>query len=110
MGNYRDRIEIEEPKTADDWVDHTDPNQWRLFATRKAEAVAATGREFVSGEKVAADISHMVLMHYDSKTKHITPRMRIKVVVDNRILQIESVYPRGNQRREMICQCKEVVQ
>ena len=109
MANYRDRIQIEEPKAADDWVDHTHPENWKVYTTRKAEVIASTGREFVSGEKVAADISHMVLMHYDSKTKDITPRMRIVTVVDEKILEIAAVYPRGNQRREMVCQCKEVV-
>jgi SPP1 family predicted phage head-tail adaptor len=109
MPNYRDRIEIQEPKAEDDWVDHTDADNWKLYAQRKAEVIAATGREFVSGEKVAADISHMVLMYYDSKTKDITPKMRIKTVVDEKILEIETAYPRGNQRREMVCQCKEVV-
>jgi SPP1 family predicted phage head-tail adaptor len=109
MPNYRDRIEIQQPESADDWVDHTDEDNWKPYATRKAEVMSATGREFVSGEKVAADISHMVLMHYDSRTKAITPRMRIVTVVDEKILQIESVYPRGNQRRIMVCQCKEVI-
>lgn len=108
-GKYRDVITIEERDegTADSGghIDRTDSDNWSTFAIRRAEVIASTGREFVSGEKVQSEVSYVVKMRWDSTTKNITPLMRI--VVGSKTLQIVLAYEVGNKNREVVCQCKE---
>lgn len=109
-GRKRDRIEIQQPTGgtagSDGWKDHTADATWLKVAERKGEWIASGGREFVSGEKVQANIDVMVIFHFDTTTSTITPKMRLEKKSTGEVVQVEASYARGNKRREWVCQCK----
>lgn len=110
-GRYRNRVIIQSPNTTNvDAGGHVDlksgDTNWTTYATRWASVIPSSGREFVSGEKVQGDITHVVLCRYDTLTKAVNPTQRVKF--GTRKLNIVSAYQRGQLQSEMVMQCREV--
>ena len=112
-GKYRDRVTIQTPKEdvldEDEYgqIDLTLDANWTAVGQRWAEVIAVNGREFVDGERLEAEVSHLLKLHYDSTTKTIQSEMRIVIDETSQKLNIVTAYPAGNRRREMILQCRE---
>jgi SPP1 family predicted phage head-tail adaptor len=113
-GQQRERVTIQKPvetaaaENAFGEIDLTSEDaNWQTHATRWAGITPTAGREFVSGEQVQADVTHVVVLRYDSKTELINTRYRLKRGA--KYLNIMAAYPKDNRNREFILQCQEVV-
>lgn len=110
-GNLRDTIYIEVPREDesleddDGVIDYTDDNNWNDWINRRAEVVATSGREFVLGQKVQAETTWMIRLHFDDEVCQVHERMRIRL--NGVRLGIVAAYPDGNRQREFIIQAKE---
>lgn len=113
-GRQRERVTIQKPvetQAAENGfgeIDLADGDaNWQNLTTRWADVTPSAGREFVQGEQVQADVSHVVILRHDSETALVTPKYRLKV--GSRYLNILSAYPKDNRKRDMVLQCQEVV-
>ena len=103
---YRTRVTIEEPT---DVVGDIGDSQltWTSYCDRWAAIDPSNGREYQQAMTIIADLAAIVRLRYDTLTRDITPRMRIKR--GSRIWNIASVTNSGEQNREMVLYCTEVV-
>lgn len=80
---------------------------WQTFCTRWASIQGSSGREYVAAEQSKADTTHKVRMRADSKTREITPKMRL--VSGSRVFEITSAIDVESRHVEMMLDCREVV-
>lgn len=105
-GRYNTKVVIEKPT---DSVGDIGDSQltWDSYCDRWAAIDATNGREYQQAMTIIADLAAIVRLRYDTLTRDITPRMRIKR--GSRIWNIASVTNNGEQNREMVLYCTEVV-
>lgn len=100
-GALRHRVAIQEPVEARNSYNEVIVT-WALVAVVWAWVAPLSGREFFAAEHVQSEITHRVRLRYRAG---ITPEMR--VVMNGRVLMIQSVIDRGERRRELELMCKE---
>src|SRR5687768_5420357 len=71
---------------ADGHVDLTSSSNWTTQVTIKANFFSKGGREFVSGQKVQADVSHLLDTASTNFSRAIEPEWRL--TMDSRIFHI----------------------
>lgn len=79
----------------------------RAWATSKkvwASVQPLSGREFIQGQQVNADITHKCVMRY---TSGVTPKMRL--IHNARTLEIEHVINHDERDERLELLCKEAV-
>lgn len=103
---YNVRVRIEQASSALDDIGGPDTT-WSKYADRWASVAPSNGREYQNAMAIIADLAAIVRLRYDTLTAAITPRMRI--VRGNRLWNIASVANDGEQNREMVLYCTEVV-
>ncbi|NBW11015.1 MAG: head-tail adaptor protein [Caulobacteraceae bacterium] len=69
-------------------ADETAAGNWVTYALRSCSIATQGSREFLRAGQVAADVTHLVLMRYDSVTRALSPRHRL--VLGTRIFNIAS--------------------
>jgi head-tail adaptor len=84
---------------ADGHVDLKSSANWTTEGTIKANFVTKGGREFISGQKVAADVSHVLETVSTNFTRAIEPEWRL--VFGTRIFQITAAFDM-NEAREIV--------
>lgn len=117
-GRMNRRVTIEELKpspAAPSRLDPTEDANWKPYATRWAEVVETTGREYHHNDAVQADVSHRVTLIFDSLTRNITTAMRVKWVDTfagesvTRVLNIVNRVFSKAPRMVVQLQCKELL-
>lgn len=103
---YRTLVVIEKPTDTVEGIGGPDLD-WSKYAERWASIAPSNGREYQNAMAIIADLAAIVRLRYDTLTRDITPRMRIKR--GNRLWNIASVANDGEQNREMVLYCTEVV-
>lgn len=98
-GKFREKITVEQLGGTPDAAGVL--TQWVAYCTRRAEVLAAGGREGTRGRQVQAVSDYRVTVRTDATTQGITPTMR--VLWRGRTLNIESALFAG---REMVLTCK----
>ncbi len=111
-GARNTRIEIQEinPDAVPDdsgRVDETSDGYWREYFTCWAEVVSQSGREFMQARQVQADLSAMLRVVANTRTKAIDTKMRIRL--NGRTLGIIAAYNLGERNEVVEIQCKEAV-
>lgn len=76
---------------------------WTTYITRRAEIVPLTGRELFAAQQVDGEVTHKVIMRYDSG---VTSKMRL--LFGSRVLNIESIININEANRDMELICKEI--
>ncbi|MBD3675599.1 MAG: head-tail adaptor protein [Planctomycetaceae bacterium] len=80
-GRFKQRVIVEQlisEPTPPARLDVTDDANWETYITRYAEVVETTGREYHNNDTTRAHITHRITMIFDSETRKITPKMRIR--------------------------------
>jgi SPP1 family predicted phage head-tail adaptor len=80
--------------------------EWQTFAERYAsvEPIETTGREYLQGAAIEADITHTVTMRWFAG---VTPKHRINY--GGRMLEIYSTADVEERGRRLVCFCKEQI-
>ncbi len=87
-GRLRHTVQIERNTASlDSYGDETD--SWALFATRRASIEPIRGREYWTAQEQESEITHRIMMRYDSKIGTITTKDRLRF--KTRIFDIKSV-------------------
>jgi head-tail adaptor len=81
----------------DGQVDLTSDDNWTTEGSIKAYFVSKGGREFISGQQVGADVSHVLETTSTNFTRSIEPSWRL--VFGTRVLQITSAFDINEERR-----------
>lgn len=103
IGDLRHRATVQAPTTVPNHLGEPVVT-WAAEAAVWAEVLPVLGRELAQAGQVRADVTHAVKVRY---REGLSPRHRL--VVDGKVLQIESVVnPDGRKRVQMLA-CKEVV-
>lgn len=106
-GKYRTRVTIQQPTDVVGTIG--DPQiTWTKYADRWAAIDATNGREYQQAMTIVADLAAIVRLRYDTSTRDVTPRMRI--VKGNRVWNIASATNSGEDNKEIVLYCTEVVQ
>lgn len=92
---------------ADGHIDLTDSSNWTTSGTIKANFTSKGGREFVNGERVQADVTHVIETPSTSFSRGILPKMRM--TYDSRTFQIEAAYDVDEMHQVVRCHLKELV-
>lgn len=117
-GRFDKRVTIQKLKTTPDppaRLDPTDDDSWETYATRWAEIVETTGREYEHSDKVQSDVTHRVTLMFDSLTRSIQTAMRVRWIdtYDGedvvRKLNIENRVISKSPRMVVQLQCKELI-
>lgn len=82
---------------ADGHVDLTTASNWTTQGTIRASFTTKGGREFISGQKVAADVTHLLETVSTNFSRSIEPEWRL--VFGTRIFQITAAYDVNEERR-----------
>lgn len=82
---------------------------WTTVATRWAKVHPRTGREFYRAQQIDSTLTHLVEMDWDSVTKTITSKWRLKDVNSSRILEVISTLNVEERNRVIMLSCKEAV-
>lgn len=106
-GSRNMKIRVEKLVQGDDDASGQPVEAWELFCPRWAEVVATGGSERYKGRQIQANMSHVVTVISDSKTRLITPGMRI--IWRSRPLNIVVVQPLDGVIREIQILCTEQV-
>lgn len=106
-GSLNKRIEIQAvTETEDGYGGITEA--WATVFKRWANVRPVGGREPYINDQRLAELSLVVTVRYDSSTKTITPKHRIKY--GDRYLEIDSVVNVQEQNQELRVFCNEYVQ
>jgi head-tail adaptor len=106
-GELRFPIKIEQERSAtepdtDGHVDFTVDDNWVEFCSRRAKVVATGAREVLNpdGSVQVALTTYEIRVRYDSLTKRINKRMRIRF--ENKILNLETAYDPDMTKRQLL--------
>lgn len=100
IGSRQHRVTIERPKTTQDGAGHVDLTQdsnWLEAGKRWSSMATRGGRESRVFDQVQAEVSHIIEVPYDSLTKTIVPKWRLKM--GTRRLNITAAYDVDEQHR-----------
>lgn len=86
-------------------IDKTDDDNWTTFATRSGAMTTPKGTEFWNVDQVDSNGVRQIELIYDSKTKLLTPAMRLKR--GSLKYNIESVENLDGKNREIVVHCLE---
>lgn len=86
-------------------VDLSDDSNWTAQGTIKANIISKGGREFISGKKVAADVSHVFETPFTNFAATIDPKWRL--VFDSRKFEIIAAYDENEMRKKVIIHTRE---
>lgn len=79
-------------------------NNWTLQAVRFGKVEGINGREFINGQQVDADCSHIVTIRF-------FPRLKVnqRLVESDRILNIKSIIDSDARKQIQVIACTQVV-
>ena len=80
---------------------------WSTYAIRYADVMPTSGREYVTAQQRFAEEITLLRIRYDSTTKNITPKMRVKY--GTRTLNIESAINEQELNKHIQILCREAV-
>ena len=80
---------------------------WSTYAIRYADVVPSSGREYVAAQQRYAEEITLLKVRYDSLTKNIVPKMRVKY--GTRILNIEAAINEQELNKHINLLCREPV-
>ncbi len=80
------------------------------YCQRRVKVRAVTGRELEVGDQRVADVTHLVRVQKDSRTKLITPRYWLIREDGTTRLDIVRAYELSSQPRVIEMECKERIQ
>ena len=72
---------------------------WATYAIRFADINPVSGREYFTAQQSYSENSYRFAIRYDTKTKDITPKMRISY--DSRVFDIQAVLNEGTLNRDI---------
>ena len=106
---YRHTLTVQSPNEATlDAGGHVDPtssSNWTTEGTIKANFLSKGGREFIHGEKVGAEVSHVLETPSNNFSRGILPSWRL--TFDSRTFQIIAAYDKDEMRQKVIIHVKE---
>lgn len=105
-GPLRERVTIQQATVTQD-VTGDPVETWANYITRWAQVDPINGTEKWATTERLAEVSHRFRMRYDSKTKAITPEMRVSW--QSRVFDIKSVTNTGTRDTEIIVLAVEKV-
>lgn len=108
--NYRYTLTVHSPGgTADagGHVDLTDDDNWTTEGTIKANFVTKGGREYINGERVNAEVSHLLETPSNNFSRSIETSWRL--TFQGRKFGILAAYDKDEMRQEVHLQVKEKV-
>lgn len=108
IGQRNRRLAIERPKTTPDNAGHVDLSQdsnWTEVGKRWASMTTRGGRESRVFDQVQAEVSHLIGLPYDSLTKTIIPKWRLKM--GTRRFNITAAYDVDEERRTIRVEATE---
>ena len=79
--------------------------QWTTLCSRWAEAAFTSGREFQAAMQVVPMLNGILKLRYDSLTKTITSRDRIKI--GERVLNLSAVFNENEANETIVLWCVE---
>lgn len=100
-GQLRHRIQIQQPDEARDDFGGQVPT-WTTIAVVWADIQPVTGREYFSAQQINAELSHKILIRFQSG---IQPTQR--VLYGAREFDIHAVINTGERNRELLLLCSE---
>lgn len=106
-GRYRDKIVIQAPGSNLDTNNQPLDTPWTDYATVWANVVISTGDEVVEQGQLTATVNYSIEIRYSATLAAIKPEYRI--IYENKVLQIHSVLPVGNMRREIQISASTIV-
>lgn len=80
---------------------------WSTYAIRYADVLPSSGREYVTAQQRYAEEITLLRLRYDSTTKNISPKMRVKY--GDRFLNIESALNDNDRNKSIQLLCREAV-
>lgn len=80
---------------------------WSTYAIRYADILPTSGREYVAAQQRFSEEITLLRIRYDSISKNITPKMRIKY--GTRTLNIESAINEQELNKHIQILCREPV-
>ncbi|MCC7314122.1 MAG: phage head closure protein [Planctomycetes bacterium] len=102
-GEFRHRIDLQRMVERKNEQGEAELDAVTYASSVPCRVTQTTGREFVNGQKVSAESSHMIELRW---MPNVSPRDR--VLYDGRTLELESVVSQS-RRRELVLMAKEVV-
>lgn len=112
--NKQIKLEIQRLNSdvAKDAAGHVDPEavaSWETITSRFFEVFPKGSREFYRAQTIEATVTHVVRTNWDSTTKDITPKDRLKFADESRYLDIAGVWNVEERNREILFSCIEQV-
>lgn len=103
IGKLRHRLVIQRENASQDSYGEDVPS-WTTFATVWGSVEPLTGREYLEGKALTAEVTYRIRIR---SLSGVTPEMRVSY--DSRYFQIVSVMDVDERNREMILMCREFV-
>ena len=91
----------------DGWIDTSDSDNWPATGTIKANFLSKGGREYINGQKVQAEVSHVAKTPSTSFSRSISPANHI--TFDSRTFEIVAAYDMDEVQKEVWLHLKEKV-
>ena len=104
-GAFKKRITLETYAEIPDSFGDAAVGQYTTLARRWASVTPLRGRELALFQQTHADVSHRILMRYDSTISTLTPKDRASL--GSRNFDILSVINKREANREIELMCKE---
>lgn len=116
FAKYKDILFVDKPRAATsgdgfNQVDLSDDDNWIELFNRRASVEPSNGREFIVGQQVNSETTHVIKMRHDAETKTIVPtyRLRIGTGVSRRVFGIVGRINVNEAERELQFPCVEKV-
>ena len=103
-GSLRHRVEVQEPTVATTAYGESS-RTWATRWTRWANVTPLRGREFADEQNVRSELSHKVVMRWESVLSEMTTKYQI--LFGSRVFAIESIANVGERDRMVELLCKE---
>ena len=103
-GKYRTLATVEEPIETVNAM-HEVAITWQTHSIRWLEEQPTNGREYQTAMTTIPSLRGIYRTRSDSVSRAITPRMRI--IIGDRVLGIDSAFDEGGERREVVIWCIE---
>lgn len=89
----------------DGHFDPTDSDNWTTEGTIRGSFTSRGGREFIKGQKVSADVSHVIEVPSTSFSRSIQPEWRVRF--DSRTFQVVAAYDVNEARQTVRIEVRE---